>query len=178
MNNIIIPIGIDCFIADELRKNNKRFFSLPFDWTVTYNGITDIIKNNFIDYLPKIENNSLVNLLSNTYFIHNKFPNDYDKMNRRIHRFRNLLNEEINQLIFIRKSHCLYHHDESILYNCKLKNDITDCEELYDYLKINYPKLNFKIMIILMCNNCFSNNYSEKIKIIDINELNNLFNTI
>ena len=58
MNTLFIPIGIDCGVADFLKNCNLRVCSLPFDWTVTYNGITDIVNNNFYNYLPK-KNNQL-----------------------------------------------------------------------------------------------------------------------
>jgi hypothetical protein len=40
---IIIPIGIDCGNSDFLKKYNIRKFALPFDWVVTYNGISNIL---------------------------------------------------------------------------------------------------------------------------------------
>ena len=44
---IIIPIGIDCAVADFLNKFKLRNNSYPFDWVVTYTGINDIIENSF-----------------------------------------------------------------------------------------------------------------------------------
>jgi hypothetical protein len=48
---IIVPIGIDCGFASLLQKYNLRHFSLPFDWIVSYNGISQIIENNFDNFL-------------------------------------------------------------------------------------------------------------------------------
>ena len=33
---IIVPIGVDCGVANFLRDNGYRNFSLPFDWVVSY----------------------------------------------------------------------------------------------------------------------------------------------
>ena len=76
MSKIYISLGSDCQAAKRARDMNKRNFALPFDWVVTYHGVTDIIKNDFINFLPKLENTTLYNPLSSTYFIHNKFPDD------------------------------------------------------------------------------------------------------
>ena len=67
MRKIIVPIGLDCGIASVLKKYNLRNFSLPFDWTVTYNGVSDIIKDNFRNFLPR--GSEKHNVLSNTSFI-------------------------------------------------------------------------------------------------------------
>ena len=165
---IFISIGTDCSIADALKKYNLRYFSLPFDWVVTYNGVTDIIVNKFDTFLPNPE----LNLSSHTRFIHNTFPNDYDKMNRRINRFMELLTSE-KQLIFIRKGHYIHHHNESEKYNCVLKNDLQDSYDLEDHLKITYPKIKFKIICVLCCEKCFQSNTpltkdSENIEIYNI----------
>ena len=175
MNKIYISLGSDCMCANTARDTNKRAFALPFDWVVTYNGVSDIIKEEFINFLPKLENTTLFNPLSSTYFIHNKFPDDYDKMNRRIIRFMDLLKNETDEIIFIRHSHHHHHHQETSELNWTLKNDIVDGEELYVLLKEKYPKLNFKIIIILSCWKCFNieNVYqSENIKIYNATQSN------
>ena len=171
MKKIYVSLGSDCLCAITSRNMNKRTFALPFDWVVTYNGVSDIIKEEFINFLPKLENTTLFNPLSNTYFRHNKFPDDYDKMNRRIKRFMDLLKNETDEIIFIRHSHHSHHHQETSELNWTLKNDIVDGEELYILLKEKYPKLNFKIIVILSCWKCFNieNVYhSENIKIYNI----------
>lgn len=153
---ITIPIGIDCGTADYLKRNNIRQLSLPFDWCVTYNGITDIVKNNFSNFLPtnnlSISNSSYT---SYTSFVHNIFPADIDTMNRRIKRFMDLLSTKDEELIFIKKGHANHNHSEALNLGCQIKNDIVDCEEFYLFLQNNYPKLKFKIMCIINCSQCF-----------------------
>ena len=171
MNKIYVSLGSDCMCANTSRDLNKRTNALPFDWVVTYNGVSDIIKDEFIDFLPKLENTTLFNPLSSTYFIHNKFPDDYDKMNRRIQRFMDLLQNENDEIIFIRQGHHSHHHIEVREFKATLKDDIVDGEELYAHLTEKYPKLNFKIIVILSCWKCFNivNTYhSETIQIYNI----------
>ena len=169
IEKIFIPIGIDCGLAETLRNNNSRIFSLPFDWVVTYNGVTDIIANKFNGYLFP---DKQFNISCHTKFVHNTFPNDYDMMNRRVNRFMELLNSE-NELIFIRKGHMIHHHKESDEYNCILKNDLQDCHDLHNFLKITYPKLKFKIICILCCEKCSQTNipYTELPKFSIINNI-------
>lgn len=38
---MIIPIGVDCAMADFTKKYNLRNASYPFDWLVTYNGVNE-----------------------------------------------------------------------------------------------------------------------------------------
>ncbi len=77
-------------------------------------------------------------------------------MNRRIQRFMDLLKNETDEIIFIRHGHHSHHHQEKRRLKSKLKNDIVDGEELYGHLKEQYPKFNFKIIVILSCWKCFN----------------------
>lgn len=184
---IFVPIGIDCGIADYLRNNNLRNFALPFDWCVIYNGITDIVKNNFSNFLPN--DNSNISKLSYTSFIHNTFPNDLDKMNQRIKRFIDLLSTTEEEIIFFRKGHSYHNHAEASKLNCNIKDDITDCEEFYTFLKDKYPNLKFNIIIALNCDKCYDSskeyestlncisiyNIITKNTMLDIEKFNNIF---
>ena len=100
---IIIPCGIDCGLAELLKKTNLRQFSLPFDWSVSYGGISKIIKNEFNDFIPK--NNNKINTIYNYSFFHNDFPQDTETMTRRCNRLLYLLGNSSEQLVFIRKGH-------------------------------------------------------------------------
>ena len=57
-----------------------------------------------------------------------------------------------DEIIFLRKGHSEHHHSESNL----IRNDLDDCEELYDTLKKNYNNLKFKIILFLVCSDCFN----------------------
>lgn len=149
---IYIPIGLDCSAATFLKDKNLRLYSLPFDWTVTYSGVSDIIKDKFRSYIPM--NNEKHSC--NTYFVHHTFPNDTEKINRRVQRFLNLLDSKTEELIFIRKGHSQRHHEEALDRNCQIKNDLIDVEELNEYLTQNYPDLKFKIIVFVFCVDCFN----------------------
>lgn len=166
---IIIPIGIDCGIAEILRKYKIRTMAFPFDWIVSYFGITKILKNDFKDYIPDIKDSvgiydgchNIFNHFYGTKFIHDKFPEkeEYDKYERRINRFKDILNNSTDEIIFFKKGHAYHNHGE---YN--FKDDIDDVVELNNYLKDNYINLKYKIVLVLLCYNCYCNNNLEKIK--------------
>ena len=54
MNQIYIPLGLDCSVAYQLDKHNLRHFALPFDWSYTKNLLTiiELIDNNFSNFYP------------------------------------------------------------------------------------------------------------------------------
>jgi len=145
-----IPIGIDCGNAEFLKNHNIRSFSFPFDWIVTYNGISEIIKNNFDRFIPK--NLIKLNTDYQISFPHNEFPNDTEKILRRIERFKNILETYQEKITFIRKGHASHHHIEQ---NNTIKNDIIDAEDLDNILKEKYPHLRYNIIVIVVCGKCF-----------------------
>lgn len=160
---IYIPIGIDCGVSDTLKELNIREKAYPFDHIVSYNGICEIIKNDFKDFLPDLNKETVIigndnkpNVFNSKYglkFIHDDLykQEEIDKYNRRIDRFKELLKREDNELIvFIRKGHAYHNHNEF-----KFKNELLDTIELDNYLKETYPKLNYKIIVILLCYNCY-----------------------
>jgi hypothetical protein len=148
---MIIPVGIDCGNAEFFKKNNLRSFSFPFDWIVTYGGVADIIKKDFHNFIPK-NNNEKLNSEYSMLFVHNDFPNDTEKVLRRIDRFKNILKTTDEKITFVRKGHAFHHHGECD----KIKNDIRDAEELDIALQIKYPKLKYEIIVILVCSSCFN----------------------
>jgi len=202
-NNIIfIPIGSDCFNTIGLKDNNIRLFSFPFDWIVTYNGIYDIIKNDFIDFIPKNQfidtnsnnqqnknllnicdkkdleidnhNNAIYHTKYKILFLHNKFPEDNEKIQRRIRRFNEILQKSENKVIFIRKTHMNHHHNEikKFFNEDKIKNEIIEAEKLDILLQTKYPNLEFQIILILACELCYlDNNYTSKSKNIIIENI-------
>jgi hypothetical protein len=168
---IFIPIGIDCGFTHLLKKYNLRNFSLPFDWIITYRGISSIIKNDFKNFLPENpedfiskdilnfipKENTNFNNLCDVWFIHESFPNDIEKFTRRIERFKNLLSSK-EKIVFLRKSHGQHHHNEYII-----KNDIEDAVELDNILSTKYPDLKYTIVVALICGHCFSDSvYTTK----------------
>jgi hypothetical protein len=165
-----ISLGVDCGTASILKELSLRECSLPFDWVVTYEGITNIITNDFENYLPSDDNNyEKLNKNNGTLFLHNNFPDDIEKMNKRIDRFKNLLETSNEKLIFVRKSHGSHHHSE---YD-NVVNDIDDAINLDLLLLKKYPDLKYEIHVILICDKCFTNvikneGISDNIKIHNI----------
>lgn len=146
---IIIPIGIDCDLANLLRKNKYRNLAYPFDWNVTYEGISEVFKNDFKNFVPPNIDTNL-----NRYgikFYHDKFPEECEKYETRIMRLKNILETSREKIIFFRKGHASHHHDE---YE-SIANDIYDAEKLHEFLNDKYPKLNYDIIVVVVCGKCF-----------------------
>ncbi len=151
----IVGLGIDCQIANYLKLNNLRNHAYPFDWIVTYTGVTDIIKNKFKDFLISVSDNKVQNIYD-CLFLHHNLTTDKNMYERRIDRFNSLLISN-KRVMFIRASHYNHHHNEH-----KIIDDVEDCVELDKYLTETYPLLNFKLICILLCRECY----------LDVNEIN------
>jgi hypothetical protein len=153
---LYIPIGIDCDVATMCKELGIREAAFPFDHIVTYEGITNIVKNDFQGFLPNAKTDDLnePSILNKQYgvrFMHDNFlkKSDVDKYKRRIERFNNILKTEKKKVIFIKKGHSLHHHNE---YN--MTNEYNEIKELDDYLQNNYKELDYKIVLILLCKVC------------------------
>jgi hypothetical protein len=169
---IIISIGGDCDVAIMLKKYNLRKFAYPFDTICSYHGVSEIIKNDFKDFLPdltKIEDLNIIdgcpNIFNHKYglkFIHDKLQlqEEKDKYERRINRFKELLKNPPNEKIIFFKKGFNYHN----IAEYDLKSEIEDVIELNNYLKENYKELNYEIILVLM-------NY-KYYKDFDINSIN------
>jgi hypothetical protein len=178
---MFISIGVDCGMASFIKDQKKRHAAFPFDWTVSYNGISECIKDNFKEFIP--DENELINKYG-IYFHHDfKSKNredDINKYTRRIERFQQMLHQyslemKDEYIIFCRKGHSNYHHLE---HNCRfnnIKNDIEDAEELDIILSQQYPNLKYKIIVILVCEKCFDANkiYKSNSMNIDIYNISN-----
>jgi len=170
-----IPIGVDCGIADFLKKKNLRNLSFPFDWTVAYNGVSKCLDDNF-NFFTEPLNNRI-----NKYdiYFHHDFENsnllnqDKEKYIRRCKRLINILETSNEDIIFCRKGHACHHHYEHNGKYSNIINDIDDAEKLDIILQNKYPQLKYKIIVILVCGKCFNStdlykSNSEKIDIYNI----------
>lgn len=164
---IIIPIGVDCGVADALKKLNKRNCAYPFDWNVTYCGVSEILKNTFCDFVPMtrygIQKDPRYSSVFNKYgvlFIHDDWMKnakvEQDKYHRRVERFQKVLNEHSKSsetgdtIYFIRKGHMFHHHTEYYF-----QDDVESVTELSNFLKQTYPNLKYKIILIFCCPSCY-----------------------
>jgi hypothetical protein len=171
---MIIPIGVDCAMAEFCKKYNLRSFSFPFDWVVTYNGVSKCIENNFEEFIPKYnEQINRYDIYFHHDFLNHTFSDDEIKYRRRIQRLINILQTSEEQIIFCRKGHACHHHGEKYCNITNTKSDIDDAENLDLVLQNKYPKLNYKIIVILVCGICFDSaktyeSTSDKIMIYNI----------
>jgi hypothetical protein len=167
---LFVSIGIDCDVANFLNKYNLRKASLPFDWNVSYNGVSKCIENNFKNFTEPL---SVERINQDDIYFHHDFLNetiiesDKEKYHRRCVRLLNMfeMNNIANvsgasgeQILFIRKGHMCYHHEEQ---NSKYKNiidDYEDAKKLNSNLRNKYPYLKYKIIVILGCTECFKKN--------------------
>ena len=161
---MIIPIGVDCGVAEFCRKHNLRNMAFPFDWNVTYNGVSKCIEDNFKLFTEPLTNN--INEYD-VFFVHD-FENDKDyekykeKYNRRYKRLINILETSDEHVIFCRKGHACRHHSEHNGKYSKITNDIIDAEKLDAIISHRYPRLNYKIIVILVCGECFNATHEYK----------------
>jgi len=172
---IIIPIGIDCGIADFLKKYNLRTFSFPFDWAVSYNGVSGCIDDDFKYFVEPLNNR--INIYD--IYFHHDFENslllneDKQKYIRRSQRMVNILETSDEEIIFCRKGHACHHHHEHSGKYSDIVSDIEDSEKLDIIISNKYPHLKYKIIVILVCGNCFDpyityKSNSDKIEIYNI----------
>ena len=173
---MIIPIGSDCSIANFCKKYKLRTCSLPFDWVVTYDGVSKCIEDNFKDFIPKSQGNTNKYNKYDIYFFHD-FINDINrkddeiKYTRRIERFQNILENSTEDLIFFRKGHWSGHHQEQNAKYSNIISDIDDAEKLDNILSKKYQKLQYKIIVVLVCEKCYDSNKVYKSRISDKIEL-------
>ena len=161
---MIIPIGVDCGLALFCNKYRLRTISFPFDWTVTYNGVSKCIEDDFKHFTEPLNNRiNEYDIYFHHDFINNHlFYIDKEKYRRRCERLINILKTTNENIIFCRKGHSFHHHSE---HNCKysnIANDIEDAEKLNVILSTKYPNLKYKIIVILVCGKCFDSKKTYK----------------
>ena len=144
---MIIPIGVDCVMAEFCKKYNLRNISFPFDWTVTYNGVSKCIDDNFKLFTKPLNNR--INEYD-IYFHHDfdkneLFNQDQEKYTRRCQRLINILETSNENIIFCRKGHATHHHYEHNGKYSNITNDLDDAEKLSVILSNKYPHLKYII---------------------------------
>ena len=161
---MIVPIGVDCGIAEFLIKHNLRTYSFPFDWTVTYNGVSSCINDDFKFFTEPLKGRiNQYDVYFHHDFIHNHLlKQDTEKYVRRYERLLDILKSGNEEIIFCRKGHASHQHKEHDGKFTNIKSDIDDAENLDIVLQKKYPDLKYKIIVILVCGNCF--NPTEKYK--------------
>ena len=158
-----VSIGIDCDVANFLNKYNLRKASLPFDWNVSYNGVSKCIDSDFKNFTEPLSVNKINR--DDVYFHHDflseaMIPVDNDKYSRRCERLLDILkknnsNTSGEQILFIRKGHMCYHHEEQNGKYADITEDYEDAKRLNGVLRSKYPLLKYKIILLQGCTKCF-----------------------
>jgi len=174
---MIIPIGVDCGMAEFVKKYNLRNISFPFDWNVSYNGVSKCIDDDFKLFTEPLNDR----LNQYDIFFHHDFVTDdlevinetKEKYIRRYKRLINILETSEEEVIFFRKGHNSCHHSEQNGKYNNITNDIEDAEKLDIILSNKYPQLKYKIIVIVICNICFNpheiyKSNSDKIQIYNL----------
>lgn len=164
---MIVSLGTDCIVSMFCDKYKLRNMSLPFDWCVSYNGVSKCFEEDFIGFVDTIDENRINKY--DVYFHHDfqekeKYNLDSDKYIRRCARLLELLKNSEEELIFVRSGHSCHHHDEHNRKYNKISNDIDDIECLDVILSNKYPKLKYRIVIMLSCNKCFNPQFKYESK--------------
>jgi hypothetical protein len=164
---IFVSIGIDCDVANFLNKYNLRKASLPFDWNVSYNGVSKCIDSDFKNFTDFAEPLSKERINGDDVYFHHDFleeatiPIDKDKYSRRCQRLLNMFEEcqatgeQRERILFIRKGHMCYHHEEQNGKYANITDDYDDAKRLNSVLRTKYPLLKYKIILLLGCTKCF-----------------------
>ena len=161
---MIIPIGVDCGMAEFVKKYNLRNQAYPFDWNVTYNGISKCVYNEFKFFTEPLDNkiNQYDVFFQHDFENKNLLDEDKAKYVRRCQRLINILETSNEEIVFCRKGHACHHHSEHNGKYSNIMNDIDDVEKLDIILQSKYPKLNYKIIVILVCGICFDSTHTYK----------------
>jgi len=163
-NNIFISIGFDCSVSTNLKNLNLRNASYPFDWNIIkYDGIYDLINDNFLDlfnkeylvygnksYFHKYDNDKtnfkylipVFNIKYNILFVHGFIENMDDvniiseKYNRRIER---LINNFSNNNIVLVYENASNDYMNNIYQHWE---EYFDNKNIFSNLKNNYKNIN------------------------------------
>ena len=154
---MIVPIGVDCGIADFIKKHKLRSFSFPFDWTVAYNGVSSCINDDFKSFTEPLDNQiNTYDMYFHHDFIHpHLLQKDKEKYVRRYNRMMDIFTASTEEIIFVRKGHAPHHHQEHDGKYTNITSDLEDAEKLDVVLQTKYPNLKYKIIVILVCGDCF-----------------------
>lgn len=154
---MIVPIGVDCGMAEFLQKYKLRSSSFPFDWTVTYNGVSSCINDDFKFFTEPLDKriNNYDIYFHHDFDIPNLLSQDTEKYTRRYNRLRDILKSGSEEVIFCRKGHASHLHKEHNGKYTHITSDLDDAEKLDTVLQTKYPNLTYKIIVILVCGDCF-----------------------
>ena len=157
MKTVHISLGNDCVVAAYLRDHGLRSHAYPFDWAVTYGGVSGI--------LAQSESRALAswcsvdaegyNAAHGSLHLHMPFPLALPTMARRLERLRQTLADPGINVVLIRRSHTLHHHFER---GDALVDELADARALARALASAHPDKaaagGFRIELMLACDQC------------------------
>lgn len=171
---IVVSLGIDCGIADFLRKEGIRKLSFPFDWCVSGSSrrLTDAFKEGFPNWcIPSNEfkQRCVVNHFNVDFAHHDATRPDVARtFERRIKRLQQCIAASScdmgllaspstlplgSPIHFVRRSHSNYSHNPPNSDG----NEVKDVQDLDNWLQQQKPKPNYKIWLFLCCHSCDQN---------------------
>lgn len=173
---MIISLGTDCIVSMFCDKYKLRKMSLPFDWCVSYNGVSKCFEDDFKHFIDTIDKDRINKY--DIYFHHdykdkNTYGQDNEKYIRRCNRLQEILKTTEEEIIFVRSGHSCHHHHEHFGKYKTIASDIEDIESLDTIISTKYPKLKYRMVIFLSCETCFVPNikYESKKKNIEIHNI-------
>ena len=180
----IVPLGIDCILAEILKECQLRNISHPLDWVVSFGGIAQLFENKFEDFIPTIKYkypNDEDFFWSEKYgiiFRHDDFPEKTETYNRRIQRLLDILGNTNEPILFLRNGHVKYHHDEVEHNNILYTDDLKDIIDFESAIKKHFPNLIYRIILFVRCTNCYLTDEtykvtSENIKVFNVSGCTN-----
>jgi hypothetical protein len=142
-----IPFGHRCTSALACKFSGLRHFSLPFDW-LEFNyphKIKKAIENDFIDFIPDVNNNNYYNKYD-MYFKHfnsNKCVGILEH-ERRVERFNQILKEKKKKyFVYINEDYLFDQHSRSDEFNDSMLKSMLEIEKL---LKEKNENLDYNIL--------------------------------
>ncbi|MBX9703132.1 MAG: papain-like cysteine peptidase, partial [Silvanigrellaceae bacterium] len=163
---IFISLGSYCTPALMIKHSEYSIGSFPIDWVLSIDGegLIVMLQENFanflnLDYLQCDIAGYLINNYYRITFSHEgswhqnkdwkeKFPEFFERMERRINRFKNLNNLK-QKVYFIRKAWPLSTHPN---YNFTNKENLKISDDyairLYESLKVPLPDLDYRLIIL------------------------------
>lgn len=128
MTTHFIPLGVDCGVATSLKELNLRQQALPFDWVVTWTPGKLVQQNNTQAYF------------SSCKFIHHDLTRAdvRQTLQKRWQRLQNMIHQNSDLLIFVRKGHAQHHHHEQGFTGNTDASDVYRLAKWLDHCHPNY----------------------------------------
>lgn len=171
MEDVFVSLGNDCAVAEYLRDRGLRHAAFPFDWAVTYGGVSRLFTNDALASWCAVDATGY-NAAFGTLHLHTPFPYALPTMARRFARLRDTLADPAKRVVLIRRSHTLHHHFERAE---ALVDELADARALASLLAKAYPAKaaagGFRIVLMLACDMCHPKSEPESGEVLHVHNL-------